>query len=650
MKSRTSLSTFSARQVFDRSSAVVLLAIASPLIILVAIRARISYGRVFDREPVLGTYGQPVELKRFAGFHAGRNLALLANIAAGHIAWVGSKPIKLTSDGMPAACPMPLSKQRPGLICRKRLQKLTGTCYELENAPPSVVSDESDMGLIASLSLLSRYFLAKLMAPEYAARQPSQLSMLGVTIDNVSIQGALDMIAQRVETRTSSMLAFVNPDCLNKAVKDPDYAKTLESMDAVFADGIGLQIGCRMLGYQLKANVNGTDLFPLLCDQAARRHHSIYLLGGQPDVAHQAAERMQKQFPQLRIAGTQHGFFNSDETADIKAAINASRADILLVAFGAPRQEAWLEEHSESLDVPVGIGVGGLFDFYSGRISRSPRWLRDIGMEWSWRLLQEPGRMWRRYILGNSLFLFRVWRQSKQESGKRIVQRFSGNNLDLHRARLNSTLSHATHTVLLLLGIAARRLLDVVVATGAILALSPLLIGVAICIKRESPGPVFFCQQRVGKWGEYFTMYKFRSMCVDADGMKQSLANENQMDGGVLFKVKSDPRMTRTGRFIRKYSIDELPQLWNVIKGDMALVGPRPPVKSEVDQYCLSDRRRLEIKPGITCLWQVSGRSEIPFKEQVELDVEYIESHGFWQDMKILLRTVPAVLLGKGAY
>lgn len=258
--------------------------------------------------------------------------------------------------------------------------------------------------------------------------------------------------------------------------------------------------------------------------------------------------------------------------------------------------------------------------------------------------------MWRRYILGNSLFLFHVWRQTKRESGKRIVQRFSGNYLDLHRARLNSMLSHAMHTALLLFGIAARRLMDVVVATGAILALSPLLIGVAICIKRESPGPVFFCQQRVGKWGEYFTMYKFRSMCIDADEMKQSLADENQMDGGVLFKVKSDPRMTRTGRFIRKYSIDELPQLWNVLKGDMALVGPRPPVKSEVDQYCLSDRRRLEIKPGITCLWQVSGRSEIPFKEQVELDVEYIESHGFWQDLKILLRTVPAVLLGKGAY
>jgi lipopolysaccharide/colanic/teichoic acid biosynthesis glycosyltransferase len=145
-------------------------------------------------------------------------------------------------------------------------------------------------------------------------------------------------------------------------------------------------------------------------------------------------------------------------------------------------------------------------------------------------------------------------------------------------------------------------------------------------------------------------MYKFRSMYIDAEARKAALAKNNEMDGGVIFKMKHDPRITRVGRYIRRASIDELPQLWNVLKGDMSLVGPRPPVPSEVSQYTLSDRRRLEAKPGITCVWQVSGRSDIPFEQQVELDFAYIESQSLWMDIKLLLKTIPAVLLGRGAY
>lgn len=169
-------------------------------------------------------------------------------------------------------------------------------------------------------------------------------------------------------------------------------------------------------------------------------------------------------------------------------------------------------------------------------------------------------------------------------------------------------------------------------------------------IRIESPGAVLFKQVRVGRWGELFTMYKFRSMYADAEARKAELLARNEMQGGVLFKMRDDPRVTRIGRFIRKTSIDELPQLWNVFKGDMSLVGPRPPVPSEVNEYSLADRRRLEVIPGITCTWQVSGRSEIPFEQQVELDVEYIQSQSVWMDIKLLLKTIPALLLGKGAY
>jgi lipopolysaccharide/colanic/teichoic acid biosynthesis glycosyltransferase len=151
-------------------------------------------------------------------------------------------------------------------------------------------------------------------------------------------------------------------------------------------------------------------------------------------------------------------------------------------------------------------------------------------------------------------------------------------------------------------------------------------------------------------WGREFPFPKFRSMVTDADARKQELTALNQHGDGITFKIKKDPRVTWIGRFMRKFSIDELPQLWCVLTGDMALVGPRPPVPSEVAQYTLADRRRLDTKPGLTCIWQVSGRADIPFEQQVELDVKYIESQSIWLDIKLLLKTIPAVLSGRGAY
>lgn len=195
-----------------------------------------------------------------------------------------------------------------------------------------------------------------------------------------------------------------------------------------------------------------------------------------------------------------------------------------------------------------------------------------------------------------------------------------------------------------------KRSLDIAVSLELLMLLAPVLLLVAIAIKLESPGPVFFRQTRVGRWGKLFAMWKFRSMYIDAEARKAELLARNESAGGVIFKMKDDPRITRVGRIIRRASIDELPQFWNVLVGDMSLVGPRPALPGEVDQYSLADRRRLEVIPGITCIWQVSGRSEIPFAEQVKLDVRYIESSSLAQDILILLKTVPAVLLGRGAY
>lgn len=196
----------------------------------------------------------------------------------------------------------------------------------------------------------------------------------------------------------------------------------------------------------------------------------------------------------------------------------------------------------------------------------------------------------------------------------------------------------------------AKRSLDIVVALFMILLLSPVFVVTAILIYMEDPGPVFFIQKRVGKNGKHFDFIKFRSMVVNADKLKDKLIEQNESKDGVIFKMKNDPRITRIGRFIRRYSIDELPQVFNVLKGDMSLVGPRPPVPREVAEYTLEDRKRLHVTPGITCIWQVSGRSDIPFKQQVQLDLDYIQSQSLWKDIVLLLKTIPAVLLGKGAY
>ena len=195
-----------------------------------------------------------------------------------------------------------------------------------------------------------------------------------------------------------------------------------------------------------------------------------------------------------------------------------------------------------------------------------------------------------------------------------------------------------------------KRALDVVAALCLITVLTPLFFIVSLAIKLTDGGPVLFWQKRVGRFGKEFDFPKFRSMVLDAEKLKQALLAENDHGASVTFKMKKDPRITRIGRLIRRLSIDELPQLWCVLNGDMSLVGPRPPVPREVAEYALKDRRRLDVTPGLTCIWQVSGRADIPFERQVELDSDYIESRSFWLDLKLLLKTIPAVLLGKGAY
>lgn len=184
----------------------------------------------------------------------------------------------------------------------------------------------------------------------------------------------------------------------------------------------------------------------------------------------------------------------------------------------------------------------------------------------------------------------------------------------------------------------AKRITDVLFSGIGLIILSPVFVIVAIAIKLDSKGPIFFKQDRVGKDEELFSMYKFRSMVVNAEELKKALENQNEMSGP-MFKMKKDPRITRVGRFIRKTSIDELPQLVNVIKGDMSLVGPRPSLPKEVEQFEPWMKERLTVQPGITCFWQVMGRNSIPFEEWMKLDLKYVRERNYFLDIKLIFKT-----------
>lgn len=195
-----------------------------------------------------------------------------------------------------------------------------------------------------------------------------------------------------------------------------------------------------------------------------------------------------------------------------------------------------------------------------------------------------------------------------------------------------------------------KRAIDILGSSIGLIVLLPLFLVVGFKIKKEdAAGTIFFSQIRVGKNGKLFKMYKFRSMCVDAEERLDLLLEHNDIDGA-MFKMKDDPRITKIGKFIRKTSIDELPQFWNVLKGDMSLVGPRPPLKREVEEYTSYDLQRLFIKPGCTGLWQVSGRNHLNFEQMIELDLKYINTLSLINDIKIILKTVYIIIRPNGAY
>jgi len=448
---------------------------------------------------------------------------------------------------------------------------------------------------------------ATLVIPELESRSVMDVNLVDASPELV-IQNLLQPGRRRV--------FFYNAHCANIRAADPKFATALARADQILPDGIGIEIAARMQGNELAANLNGTDLVPTLLSVAAEQGKSVFLFGAQPGTAQKASEHLKSLIPGLRIAGTRDGYDGATDTEAAIAEINVSGADILLVAMGVPMQELWLDRHGHKINADLQMGVGGLFDFWAGNVKRAPLWLRQAKSEWVWRLMMEPRRLAQRYILGNFAFMWRAVRHATLNSSK-----------------------YAIH----------KRLLDIVLSFLALVVLSPLLLLICAAIRMDSPGAATFRQNRVGRNGKQFTIYKFRSMHVNAGARRQDLLAQSDRDG-ICFKVRQDPRVTRVGRLLRRYSLDELPQLLNILSGKMSIVGPRPALPEEVMAYSKRAYRRLSVKPGLTGIWQVSGRADINFDRMVEMDIAYARSRSILLDLILIAATFGAVFKGRGAY
>lgn len=438
------------------------------------------------------------------------------------------------------------------------------------------------------------------------------LSALGLSLVDATTTDTVNTLLSQGRCKAF----FLNAHCCNVLRENNRYKTAVHCADYLLPDGIGISMAAKMSGEKLSENLNGTDLIPNLLTQAARLGKSVYLLGGKPGVAETAAHNLMQSIPQLNVVGTCDGYDGAQNTPKIISDINNSGADILLVAMGVPVQENWIHQNFPLLNAGLVMGVGAAFDFYAGQVARAPKIIRKAKLEWVWRLAIEPRRMAKRYLIGNLTFLAHASRKATTQVSNAMV---------------------------------LRRMLDVTVSISTLVLLSPVFLISAFAIKAESKGPVFFKQTRVGQDGVPFEMFKFRSMVQNAEGLRTSLLEMSDREG-VCFKSRNDPRITKVGRFIRRASIDELPQVMNVLKGEMSIVGPRPALPSEVQAYPKRAFGRLAVKPGITGIWQVSGRADVGFDKMIDMDLAYARSRTLLLDIILIALTFRAVIGGRGAH
>jgi N-acetylglucosaminyldiphosphoundecaprenol N-acetyl-beta-D-mannosaminyltransferase len=377
-----------------------------------ALRLRRDGGLFVERRFDLPA-GRLGRLGRVLGVH---RLPTLLNVLRGELSWVGPRALAPFEANPRDGRMLKRDAALPGLLglwgTRRRGNVAHGTEIDADLEYVEGKSASSDAGLLVRAAALH------VLVPEEEGPTAARLRILGHRVDNLTMAATLSRLAAWLEESVPRRVAFLNADCVNQAAARAAYRAALGDADMVLADGIGMRMAGLLLGQRVCENVNGTDLFPRLCAAVAGTGHSLFLLGGRPGVAEGVAAWVAANHPHARVAGLHHGFFSAQDEPRVIAAIRESGASVLLVALGAPRQDEWIHGHLAGTGARLAIGVGGLFDFYSGRVSRAPGWMRELGLEWVYRFLQEPGRMWKRYWVGNAVFLARVLRERWRSPAK----------------------------------------------------------------------------------------------------------------------------------------------------------------------------------------------------------------------------------------
>ncbi|MEM7247405.1 MAG: WecB/TagA/CpsF family glycosyltransferase [Acidobacteriota bacterium] len=385
------------------------LALLALIVVIPAGLVALLLGARWRRTRALGERGRILLLSCF-WMPAGRTGRVLERLAAtswprlydvviGNLQLIGPEP------GLPGEPP---PSERPGLVGPWWFERNAAAA----SAPAGPERERRrPRRPLSDLKMIAAALFVRLVFGTARAASGETIHVQGLRIDNLDMDTTLQRLGEHAEKGDGSRnVVFINAHCANVAAHDASYRGACDAAEWVFADGSGMKIGARLAGEVLADNVNGTDLFPELCTELSQRGCSIYLLGARPEVVQGVVEYVEREHPGLVIAGHRDGYFTDEEEGQVVAGIAESGADVLLVAMGVPRQELWLHEHLPATGAKLGLAVGGLFDFYSGRLPRAPLFLRDLGLEWTYRLLQEPGRLWRRYLIGNVSFLWRSLR------------------------------------------------------------------------------------------------------------------------------------------------------------------------------------------------------------------------------------------------
>jgi N-acetylglucosaminyldiphosphoundecaprenol N-acetyl-beta-D-mannosaminyltransferase len=488
--------------------------------------------------------------------------------------------------------------------------------------------------------------------------KPKSRFVLGMRVDGTSYAAATAMIIQWAKQGESRYVCEVPVNMVMESYDCAEHQAVINRADLVTPGGMPIVWVLRRLGLRGQPRVYGPELTLHICEAAARQGLPVGFYGGTKTALALLVKRLQMQYPGLTVAYAHSPPFRPptlDEESATIADIRQSGRRILFVGLGCPKQECWMARHRGRIPA-VMVGVGAAFDFISGTKPQAPHWMQRMGLGWLFRLCTEPRRLWHRYAWHNPRFVGLVawqlactrWRSRSRKLCAEHTTPEAETQSDwawvgIDVQGLQRSLREKCVQLIL------KRVFDWAASALILLVLVPVLLLIALLLRFSSRGPVVFSQPRVGYREKAFVMYKFRSMRIEPD-LTCAAAQQSAAAQGMLLKREDDPRVTQMGRFLRSTSLDELPQLLNVLKGDMSLVGPRPLVPFMLGPYPDFRKARALVRPGITGLWQVRDRarntSAVPMMPH---DLEYVRRLSLWLDLEILLRTFFVIVSRKGA-